>query len=363
MPPPRHYVSKPARAPPKIDIGEERQEKVEEEEEKDDDEDDYMTMAIPAVPEKETALQRLQRQKREALARGAPKSKAELAAEAAARREEAHSRSLLEDASSKGSKGLAMMARMGFRGGALGKAPGEGGGAGAATEPIRVFVKGDRGGVGLDEERRKRARDAEEEAVREGRKARKVEEGEYRERVRRERETGRAERQYRAAARLAQQLHEAREEDAVASTSAPDSMEAEAEAERKKKGLSAPPLRSVNVLWRGLVKEREAAERDRAARRALDESLTGLPGYEDDLDPDDKLAVGADGTEYLVTEDPDDEAEDEELEQFEDLEPGEKLVRVLEYLRADHKYCFWCKCAYSDPEMEGCPGVTEEDHD
>lgn len=46
---------------------------------------------------------------REALARGNARSKAELAAEKRARREEAHSRTLLDQGSSKSSKGLAMM--------------------------------------------------------------------------------------------------------------------------------------------------------------------------------------------------------------------------------------------------------------
>lgn len=309
-----------------------------------------MTMAIPAVEEKETRLQRLEREKREARERGRPKSKAQLAAEEAARREAAHSRSLLEDAPDRGSKGLAMMAKMGFRGGALGK------GREGVTEPIRVFVKGDRGGVGLDEEKRKREREEEDAALREM-KARKIGEGDYRERVAREREAERKERQYRAAAKLAQQLHEQREEEAAAAHPEPTPTESEMQSKRPAPG---PPLRSVNILWRPLVKEREQAERDRAARRALDEGLTRLPNYTDDLDADDKLAVGPDKTEYVAE---DEEEEDEELEEFEALEPAEKLMRVLEYLRREHRYCFWCKCRYEDEAMEGCPGITEEDHD
>lgn len=345
MVPPRHHAEK-APQPPQSQP---------EEGEDDEDEEDYMTMALPTAPPKETPLQRLQRQKREALARGKPKSKSELEAEAAARREAAHSRSLLEEAPDRGSKGLAMMAKMGFRGGALGK--GEG-----VTEPIRVFVKGGRGGVGHEEEKRKREMEEVEVAERE-RKARKVGEGEYRERVAREREAERLERQYRAAAKLAQQLQEQREEEAAASNPEPipDAPEAE-----KKQPVPAPPLRSINILWRPLVRDREQAERDRAARRALDEGLTGLPAYTEDLDADDKLAVGPDKTEYVEEEvegEDEDRDRDEELEEFEALEPGERLEKVLEYLRREHRYCFWCKCAYEDEGMEGCPGVTEEDHD
>ena len=345
MAPSRHHVEKAAELP-------QNRPGRDEDEEDEEEEEDYMTMALPTAAPKETPLQRLQRQKREALARGAPKSKSELAAEEAKRREEIHSRSLLDDAPDRGSKGLAMMAKMGFRGGALGK--GEG-----VTEPIRVFVKGDRGGVGMDEEKRKREREEEAEWERE-RKARKVGEGEYRERVAKEREAERLERQYRAAAKLAQQLQEQKEEEASASNpEAPP--QPDAPDDKEKKAQAPPPLRSINILWRPLVRDREQAERDRAARRALDEGLTRLPTFEEDLDADEKLAVGADKTEYVQEEGEDDE--DTELEEFEALEPGERLTRVLEYLRKEHYYCFWCKCAYDDAEMEGCPGITEEEHD
>lgn len=339
MAPPRHHTEKPPQPPQP------------QPEDDDDEEDDYMTMALPAAEEKETPIQRLERQKREARERGKPKSKAELAAEEAARREAAHSRSLLEEAPDKGSKGLAMMAKMGFRGGALGKS------RDGVTEPIRVFVKGDRGGVGLHEEKRKREREEEDAALKEM-KARKIGEGEYRERVARERETERTERQYRAAAKLAQQLHEQKEEDAA--TSKPDPTPTESEIQSRKSAHERP-LRTVNILWRPLVKEREQAERDRAARRALDEGLTKLPNYTEDLDADDKLAVGEDTTEYI--EGDDEEEHDKELEEFEALEPAEKLMRALEYLRKEHRYCFWCKSGFEDEEMDGCPGVTEEDHD
>jgi len=32
-------------------------------------------------------------------------------------------------------------------------------------------------------------------------------------------------------------------------------------------------------------------------------------------------------------------------------------------LREEFNYCFWCKCTYPGEDMEGCPGLTEEDHD
>jgi len=49
--------------------------------------------------------------------------------------------------------------------------------------------------------------------------------------------------------------------------------------------------------------------------------------------------------------------------EFNALEPGERLNKLVMYLRERHWYCFWCKCRYETGEMEGCPGTTEEDHD
>lgn len=335
--------------------------------EEDSEEDDYMTMILPteAPPKAESSLQRTQRLKREAAARGRPKSRAEIAEEEAQRREAAHSRSLLEAPAAMGSKGLAMMAKMGFRGGALGKE-----GSGGVTEPIRVFVREGKGGLGIEEEKRKRAREAEEQAEREGKKVKKIDPGDYRARMMQERETERLERQYRAAARLAQQLGEAENDDGKTTTASDEEDTAE-RADAKQKGTSktkskaAAPLKSINILWRGLVKERELGERDRAAKRELTDSLSSrLPGYaaaDEDKDPDYRMAMGKDRELYAAAEDLDED--DAELEEFEAQEPRERLDKVLQHLREEHNYCFWCKSAYPDASMDGCPGPTEEDHD
>lgn len=249
-----------------------------------------------------------------------------------------------------------MMAKMGFRGGALGR--GEG-----VKEPIRVEVKEGRGGIGMEEERKKREREEEEEAIRIGKRAKKIDEGEYRERVAREREAERVGRQYRAAAKLAQQLQEQKEEDEAEPEPGARPAPIPGMTDPKDKNAAAP-LSSVNILWRPLVKEREQAERDRADRRAREENLTGLPHYEEDLEREDRVAMGKDEVEPTVVEASEGDAEeDPELEEFEALEPQERLTKVLEFLRGDHRYCFWCKSRYPDAEMEGCPGITEEDHD
>ncbi|KUJ24050.1 uncharacterized protein LY89DRAFT_679303 [Mollisia scopiformis] len=306
-----------------------------------DEEDDYMNMVIaePSKPkEKETYTQRRLRKERESEARGRVKSKAEQEADEAAAREAALSKSLLEDASATKSKGLAMMAKMGFK---PGVALGSKDNIDARTEPIHVTMKEDRGGIGLDSEKKRKFR---EEVEKEGKRV-KAEEGEYRDRVRQEREDTRLEGMVGAVMRVAERMTGEREEDA--------------EDEKK---ISTKPLKQINVLWRGLIRKREEKERDRRMRYDLHQSLSRLPTYDDpDEDADDKRALGKDRIQHTLVEDL--EEEDPELDEFNALEPAERLHKLVLYLREVFNYCFYCKFTYPDKDMEGCPGLTEEDHD
>ncbi|RYO87016.1 hypothetical protein DL766_005276 [Monosporascus sp. MC13-8B] len=341
------------------------------------EEEDYMNMTFGDVapstgagaPAAETSLQRRQRLKREAEIRGRPKSKAELEAEAAARREEALSRSLLEGARAKKSKGFAMMAKMGFKaGGALGAAP-PAPEDHRLAEPIRPQMKEDRGGIGLDAERKRKVNEA---AEREGKKV-KVDEAEFRGRVRREREEARCERLAHAAMKVCERMDEERREreqpqgEGAGADGDADERASEEEGGEKarKRTVAARPLKSIPVEWRGLVRRREEAERDRRMRYDLEQSsaATRLPTYADDLDDDDdrRAVARTDAVAYAAVEDLEDE--DEELEEFDALEVEERLRRVVVYLRKEFRYCFWCKYQYPDENMEGCPGSTEEDHD
>ncbi|KAM0204661.1 hypothetical protein ACHAPA_001895 [Fusarium lateritium] len=321
----------------------------------DEEEDDYMNMSFDdPTPAKETSLQRTQRLKREARARGVIKSKEQIAEEEEAAREKALSTSMLDDAKAKKSKGFAMMAKMGFTGGGLGKKTEEGDAPGR-TEPIKVNVKDDRGGIGLDNEKKRKIREAAEER---DIKAAKMDPDEYRERVRKEREDARLEKQFFAAQRTAERMDDEKMELSGTNPQIPRPKDQTA----KSAPISSRPLKSIPLLYRGLARHREEAERDRRMRYDLEQSLSRLPTYEDDQeDADDKRALGKGHTVYVTAEDLDEE--DEELDQFNELEIGERLRRVVEYLRENHQYCFWCKMAYPDTEMEGCPGLTEEDHD
>ncbi|KAG6307318.1 hypothetical protein E4U45_005086 [Claviceps purpurea] len=323
----------------------------------DDEDDDYMNMTFEEpTPAKETSLQRTQRLKKEALARGMVKSKAQLLEEEAAARDKALSTSMLDGPAAKKSKGFAMMAKMGFTGGGLGKTTKEGGEARKITEPIKLSLKEDRGGIGMESEKKRKLQEAMEE--REAKAVKVVDPYEYRDRIRKEREDERLEKQFQAAQRVAERMDE--EESTEAAAAAQEDAE---EPVKKVAPLSSRPLKSIPVLYRGLVRYREEKERDRRMRHDLEQSLTRLPTYDDeDEDEDDKRALGKKGkTVYVTAEDLDDE--DEELEAFNAQEPGKRLGELVGYLRRRHWYCFWCKMQYESENMEECPGTSEEDHD
>ncbi|KAJ3491400.1 hypothetical protein NLG97_g5601 [Lecanicillium saksenae] len=327
-----------------------------------DDEDDYMNMTFEdPQPAKETSLQRTQRLKKESRARGVIKSKAQLAEEETAAREKALATSMLDDPRAKKSKGLAMMAKMGFTGGGLGKKT-ENGKSQGRTEPIHLSMKDDRGGIGMDSEKKRRFREAAaEQGIEPDAKTPKLDPDEYRERVRKEREDTKLEKQFFAAQRLAERMDDEQAGKGGAKVDSDDSA-----SEDEKKGSKAPisskPLKSVNILYRGLVRHREEKERDRRMRYDLEQSLSRLPTYEEeDDDPDYKTALGNRKTVYTAAEDLDEE--DPELDEFNALDVRERLERLLKHLREQHLYCFWCKMAYPDTEMDGCPGLSEEDHD
>jgi hypothetical protein len=321
----------------------------------DDEDDDYMNMTFDdPAPVQESSVQRARRLKMESRARGIHKSNAQLAEEEIAGREKALATSMLDDPKAKKSKGFAMMAKMGFSGGGLGKKD-ENGVSSSRLEPINISIKDDRGGIGLESEKKRKFREAAEE---QGTKTRKLDPDEYRERVRKEREDARIEKQLHAAQRMAERL----DEDPSATTDQA-SKETSPDAESKKPTpFSSRPLKAIPVFYRDVIRHRAEVERDRRMRHDLQQSLPSRASYNDyDEDEDDKKALGKSQTIYADIEDL--EEEDEELDEFNALELSERLRLLLVYLRSQHRYCFWCKTSFPDSAMEGCPGITEEDHD
>ncbi|KAL4784264.1 hypothetical protein BJX76DRAFT_223791 [Aspergillus varians] len=350
----------------------------------DEDEDDYMSMVIEEPQQKESFTQKKRRLQREAEARAKVPSKAERAAQEAAKRDAALATSTLNPSN----KGFQMMAKLGFKPGqALGK-PAEDTTSPAEkddgapnkrprAEPLNLILKEDRGGIGLDSERKRKFREEAEEAA----KKVKVEEGDYRERVRLERETKRAEAQIHAAQKVAERLDADENGEASLFTAnngedrdeeeEEDGNESNDEVEKGKAKVKVRPTAQINVLYRGLVREREEKERAIQTRHMLQTSLPSsffpnpqLPGYDDAaLDREDQEALGG-GRDLSTVLEQELEEEDPELDEFNALEPAERLKQLVQYLREKHYYCFWCKYQYEDAaELEGCPGVTEEDHD
>ena len=243
-----------------------------------------------------------------------------------------------------------MLAKLGYKAGeGLGKS------AQARTEPIRPVVKENRGGIGLEAEKKRKLR---EEMEAEAKKV-KTEQGDYRERMRLEREERRLEAQVVAAQKVAEKFDtEAEECDNVIGVESGNGIQPRQSAV----DMSSKPLKSINVLWRGLWRQKLMSERDRRMRYDLHQSLSRLPTYEDpDEDEDDKRALGSAEKRNVVEEEV--EEEDAELEDFDSLSPQERLKKLVLYLRKNYLYCFWCKFQYANEDMEDCPGITEEDHD
>ncbi|KAG0153097.1 hypothetical protein PDIDSM_2056 [Penicillium digitatum] len=354
-----------------------------------EDEDDYMNMVIEEPIQKETFAQKKRRELREAEARGRVPSKAERAAQEAMRREEALATSTLNPTN----KGFQMMAKLGYKpGGVLGKPV-----TASDSEttdsflkpravPLNLTLKENRGGIGLDTEKKRKLREEAEEAA----KRIKHEEGSYRDRVREERELKRTEAQVRAAQKVAERLDAEPEsgaatgeekEQGTGSSSTfnkeggdhtdPTQLRDGADGAAKKK----KPIKltsQINVLYRGLIRERERNDSDRQTRHALQSSLPSsffprarLPQFDDPtMDREDKKALDSDLDQDTSAVEIELEEDDEELDAFNALEPAERLRKLVLFLRERYRYCFWCKYAYeSDLGLEGCPGLTEEDHD
>jgi len=237
-----------------------------------------------------------------------------------------------------------MMAKLGF---VPGSTLGAKANPHARAEPLGVVVKEDRGGIGLDSERKRKVREEMEGEV----KRVRAEEGEYRERVGREREEKRVAALVVGAMKVVERFDSAAEEGEGVGG---DGGEGEVGVAGRRK--AGKPTKQINVLWRGLVRQREEKERERRMRYDLHQSLSRVATYDDpDEDKGDRQALGAEEEEV--------EEEDSELEEFIALEPAEQLRRLVTYLRETYHYCFWCKYQYPDASMDGCPGVIEEDHD
>jgi len=311
--------------------------------------------------------------------RGRPKSKAELAEEERTKREEALSKSLLDDPSS---RGLRMMKAMGFKTGeGLGKANSSTTAHTDVTdstpdtnkpstpskvfEPIKPIIKETRSGIGHDTERKRKIMEelqADEPTHFAKRQALSPED--YREQLRLESMAKRQEAQFHAAQKICERFASGDDDDG--------DVNGHVDTSSNPKSKSTDPtfsqIKSTPILWRGLLHHRALRALDARMRHDLLQSgpLVGngsgarLPGYIDpDMEDHDKIAVG---NEEVALEE---EWEDEELNEFEQRDVKERLDDIVGYLRERWRYCFWCKHRYQSEEdlKDGCPGLEEEDHD
>lgn len=270
------------------------------------------------------------------------------------------------------------MARLGYKpGSALGKdtsadesSPGNGLNS-RLMEPISVTIKENRGGIGLETEKKRKFR---EEAEIEAKRT-KIEEGEFRQRISAEKDEKRREAQFAAAQKVVEKLDNEVEEveDPQLQYSISESINADFPPLKdgdRKAGRNAFQLSNINILYRGLVRDRERKASEHQAARDRLRSLSpnrannsyNPPDLNDhELESDDKIALGTLEEEPLEIEF--DEHADKELEEFNALSSQERLRQAVLYLREKYHYCFWCKFRYESAEMNDCPGLTEEDHD
>ena len=318
---------------------------------KEEAEADYMSMAIadPISSHKiETLTQRRLRKQREAEARAHPKSKEELALEAEKFRQKA-----LETAISTESKGARMMAKLGYKpGNTLGAATN----SDARLEPIGLEMKEGREGIGaLSEKKRKFREDVERAEA--GEKKRKEDEGEYRERVARERDEKRCEGMWWGAMKVMEGLDNPNAQEATDKT---EQVSEAGRPEQNSKNAKKVTGRKAPLSYRPLKLDREEKEAEKRRRYDLSQSLSRNATYDDpDEDARDRQALGQE------VEDIDGYDEvDEELQAYLLLSFKDRLQKVVNELRETWAYCFWCKYQYGDrDEMDrDCPGESEDEH-
>ena len=309
-----------------------------------EEEDDYLSMSFADTSHvKETSLQRTARLKKEGLERGKLLSKKELAEQERLKREVALATEL--DSSNKGAQ---MMAKMGFKGGALGRSED------ARTRPIELHMKDDRGGIGMDSDKKRKIREAAA-AMEDGEKRQKVGLDEFRERNRTEREEKRTEGLMWGAMKVFEKFETEVEDDPKDD----DQTEKQVDGEDKKQedptvtNMKQGRLRDVNALYRPLLRQRLERELARKMRYEVNNAFSTRNDDEDEEGLRDNVFDRR-------AEDLDDE--DPELEEFEALSAAERLEKIVHALREKYHYCYWCKYRYPDAEMDGCPGVTEDEH-
>lgn len=266
-----------------------------------EDEDDYMSDAfLSQIPDVKPGIPMVKRVKEALRKEVLHKEKNVKNRQKTIKELEQESREMAQHSTiSNQNKGFALLQKMGYKAGqGLGKQ-----GAGR-VEPIPLNIKTDRGGIGMEGVKKRKA---EEELEHYRQKARAKQQNEkqsledFRVRMRTEREEQKIEGDLRRSQKACEQLD-------------------------SQKGVPVP---REDWYWPKLVVEEEEEEEE-----------------------EDKVVE-------------DEEEEEDNVVEEDELTSLDKLQILTSYLRGVHFYCIWCGTAYNDEEdlCSNCPGDAAVDHD
>ncbi|XP_034408001.1 G patch domain-containing protein 11 isoform X2 [Cyclopterus lumpus] len=225
----------------------------------------------------------------------------------------------LENSICNANKGFALLQKMGYKAGqGLGKA-----GAGR-VDPIPLNIKTDRGGIGMEGVKKRKA---EQELEHYRQKARAKQQNEtksledFRSRVRTEREERKIEGDLRRSQRACEQLD-------------------------SQKGITVP---REDWYWPKVETEEEEEEGEE----------------KEEVEEDEEEKKKKKKKKEEEEEEQEEEEEEEEEQEIVELTSFDKLQIITSYLRGIHFYCIWCGTTYNDEEdlCSNCPGDTAADHD
>ncbi|KAK9466357.1 hypothetical protein V1512DRAFT_276367 [Lipomyces arxii] len=302
-----------------------------------DSEEDYMKMTIHDVPKLDpTYTERRQQTIRQQELKSRTKAPLIIQREKLQKGLDTSLIPQSDDDNSTNNVALSIMKKMGF---IPGQALGKSNQADNVNDPLRVALKYDRAGIGMEESIRRQLQQQQDEATAQD----KAQQESYLERVKQEQTEKKLIAQVHAAQKVCQELD-------VSSDPRLESTLFE-HTTSSRNILDVPTIRTVNFLWRGLIIEQQTAAQEKLLRKRILDRPVSL-----DAEPEDFAQI-----EELTPED----FVDDELTEFDAIEPAQKLQVILEYLRQKYAYCFWCGCKYDDQAdlNENCPGINEVDHE
>lgn len=327
----------------------------------DHDEDDYMTMGVADLSQVVPTWKSVQRQKIQADI-NAHKSAAERRADATAKFTSGLETSILDS----NSKGRKMMQKMGWAGGNLGVKAAQADEDVKMAEPIAINIIKARAGLGSEPHGQKRAYSGTVDDQDKAEKKHKPDEQCMSEQKRKVNEQDKSEKRHKAEldewrVRNVNKAHDKKLKETLWSAmKTARSLQEDADGMNYTGPDETPQeANDVNVLWRELAHERVVAAAIRRNKRAIKDKPRAT---------DDEFMVEYYREVQLTPH----EIEaciqvhahhDQEYNAHMQLPVSERLERLLLFMRATFKYCFYCKDRVDDTSLNStCPGLTAADH-